>query len=357
MTDTDREQKPLEDFTGFGLDVLNKGMLALMWSIGYNAGLFDALAEVSPASGNDIARAAGLDERYVREWLAAVVAGGIVSYDPTTASYALPAEHAELLSSDAGANNLAGFASTIQHLARVEGDIIGCFRGGGGVPYEKFADFLLVWSRLKQHFFENSLLSEVVPLVPEVDEALRRGVDVLEIGCGEGYPTSILGAAYSGSRFVAQDFRKEAIDVAIRRIERTGSSNVRYEVKDLNTLDSVDAFDVVLAFDVIHDQRDPRRVLRNVSNALRPNGVFLMVDIKASSCLEKNADHPLGPFLYGTSLMHCMTVSLALQGEGLGTMWGEELALELLHEAGFDDVRVGDVASDPFNSYYVARRG
>jgi len=96
-------------------------------------------------------------------------------------------------------------------------------------------------------------------------------------------------------------------------------------------------------------------VLKNVATALKPAGTFLMVDIKASSHVHENLDHPMGPFLYTTSTMHCMTVSLALGGEGLGTMWGEQKALELLAEAGFTGVAVKQIEGDPFNNYYVAR--
>jgi hypothetical protein len=97
-------------------------------------------------------------------------------------------------------------------------------------------------------------------------------------------------------------------------------------------------------------------VLKNVANALRPDGVFLMVDIRASSDVHENLDHPMGPFLYATSTLHCMTVSLALDGEGLGTMWGEQKARELLAEAGFHEVAVEHVDGDNFNSFYVARK-
>jgi SAM-dependent methyltransferase len=107
---------------------------------------------------------------------------------------------------------------------------------------------------------------------------------------------------------------------------------------------------------VVHDQAQPRVVLKNVARALKPGGTFLMVDIKASSRVHENLDHPMATFLYTTSTLHCMTVSLALDGEGLGTMWGEQKALELLSEAGFTNVAVREIEGDIFNNYYIARR-
>jgi SAM-dependent methyltransferase len=125
---------------------------------------------------------------------------------------------------------------------------------------------------------------------------------------------------------------------------------------DLTELDITEAYDVVTVFDAIHDQAQPARVLANIFRALRPGGVFLMVDIKASSRLEDNIGVPLAPFLYTVSTMHCMSVSLALDGAGLGTVWGQQLATSMLADAGFRDVRTQEIESDPINLYYVARK-
>ena len=121
---------------------------------------------------------------------------------------------------------------------------------------------------------------------------------------------------------------------------------MRFVRQDLSVIEEREAYDLVTAFDVIHDQAQPRTVLKNVAAVLKPSGTILMVDIKASSAVHENLDHPLGPFLYTVSTMHCMTVSLARDGEGLGTMWGAQKALELLAEAGFTDVAVKQVAGD-----------
>lgn len=350
------DQARLQAFGDHMNGILNGGMLALMTSIGHRTGLFDAMAELEPSTSEQVAQTTELDPRYVREWLDAMVAGRIVEYDPHEATYSLPAEHASLLTRAAGGNNMAGFADTIPWLALVEPEVEACFRSGGGVAYDRFDEFLEVWSRLKAFTFEETLLSQLIPLVPTLADALEAGCDVFEIGCGEAYPTQILARAFPNSRFTACDFREDVVEFARERAHESGTANARFEVQDLSKMEHQAVFDAVLAFDVIHDQAKPREVLRRVAQALRPGGLFLMVDIKASSYVHENLHHPLAPFLYGTSLLHCMTVSLALGGEGLGAMWGEQKARELLAEAGFTQVDVHEIPGDAFNSYYLATR-
>ena len=350
------DQTKVEAFTGTMIGILNGGMLALMTSIGHQVGLFEAMAGLPSSTSEQIAAAAGLSERYVREWLNTMAAGKIVEYAPDRRAYTLPPEHAATLTQVAGPNNLALFARMIPILAAVEHGIIDSFRNGGGVFYDQFHDFMALWAGVNEQRFAGTLVSQVMPLMPGVVAALEAGIDVLDIGCGEGYSTNLLAQAYPHSHFTGYDIRAEALAEAQVKAESLGSSNVRFVSKDLRAIEEPDAYDLVTAFDVIHDQAQPRVVLKNVATVLKPDGTFLMVDIKASSQVHENLDHPMGPFLYTTSTMHCMTVSLALDGEGLGTMWGEQKALELLAEAGFTDVVVKQVEGDPFNNYYIARR-
>ena len=195
-----------------------------------------------------------------------------------------------------------------------------------------------------------------MPIMPDVVRRLEAGIDVLEVGCGTGHATNLLAQAYPNSRFTGYEFRDEAVEGGRTQAEALGLRNSNLMSRDITTMDEPAAYDLILAFDVIHDQAQPRAVLRNIANALRTDGVFLMVDIKASSHVHENLDHPMGPFLYTTSTMHCMTVSLALDGEGLGAMWGEQKALELLAEADLGNVRVEQVEGDIFNNYYIARK-
>jgi 2-polyprenyl-3-methyl-5-hydroxy-6-metoxy-1,4-benzoquinol methylase len=339
------------------MDIVNGGALSLMTSVGYQTGLFEVMDGLEPASSEKIASEAGLNERYVREWLDGMVTGRIIEYSPQNGSYVLPPEHAASLTLASGPDNMAAFAHSIPLLARVQEDIVECFRKGGGVFYDQFSEFMALWAGLNEKTFERTLISSVIPLIPDFPERLVEGIDVLEIGCGEGHSLNLLASEFPASRFRGYEFRLNAIEAAATKAKSLGSNNVRFEGKDISKLGESDEYDLIMAFDVIHDQAHPRVVLKNVAEALRPDGVFLMVDIRASSDVHENLDHPMGPYLYATSMMHCMTVSLALDGEGLGTMWGERKARELLGEAGFHDVDVKNVDGDNFNNFYIARKG
>jgi 2-polyprenyl-3-methyl-5-hydroxy-6-metoxy-1,4-benzoquinol methylase len=192
--------------------------------------------------------------------------------------------------------------------------------------------------------------------VPGLTERLRAGIDAADIGCGSGHAINLLATAFPLSRFTGYDFSDEAIEAARSEATRLGLSNARFEVRDVASLGETGRFDLVTAFDSVHDQAHPGEVLANIADALRPGGEFLMVDIKASSKVEENVEVPWGTMLYTISAMHCMSVSLGLGGDGLGTAWGRQLAVSMLEAAGFTEVDVKEIESDPFNYYYVARK-
>jgi SAM-dependent methyltransferase len=351
------DQQKVAAFADRMAGVLNEGALALMCSIGHRTGLFDALANIPPATSAQIAEAAGLKERYVREWLNALVAGRVVAYDPELETYRLPAEHAALLTRAAGADNLALFAQHISSLGSVEDQIVGCFSNGSGVPYSAFHRFHAIMAEDSDVNIVAPLLDTILPLAPGLAEKLEQGIDVLDLGCGRGNALKRLAQTFPRSRFFGFDFSEEAIAVAQADATRLGLANLRFAVQDAAAFSAVERYDLIFTFDAIHDQAYPARVLGNIARALKPAGVYLMQDIAASSHVHNNLDHPLAPFLYTISTMHCMTVSLAYGGEGLGTMWGKEKALELLAAAGFTSTEVHQLPHDVFNYYYVSRKG
>ncbi len=355
-----------EAFASDLLDTLNRGALALAISLGHRAGLFDAMGGVASASAQDmerssekwatsetIAQAAGRQERYVREWLGAMVTGGIVAYDATHQTYHLPAHHAAVLTRAAGSDNIATAFQWISVLGDVESEVVDCFEKGGGVPYERYRRFHQVMAEESVASVVSGLFDHVLPLAHGVMDRLREGIDVLDIGCGSGRALCALAERYPASRFVGRDLCEAPILAARAEAQRRGIRNVRFETADVTHSIETQAYDLVTGFDVIHDQRDPTGVLRNVYSMLRPGGTFLMQDIKASSNLEDNVDHLLGPFFYTISTMHCMTVSLAQGGEALGTVWGWQLAVKMLEAAGFDDVAVHELEHDIQNNWYV----
>jgi 2-polyprenyl-3-methyl-5-hydroxy-6-metoxy-1,4-benzoquinol methylase len=341
------------------LALLNHGALSLMVSIGHRTGLFDALAELPPADSQTIAAHAGLDERYVREWLAALVSGGIVEYAPDRRHYRLPPHRAALLTRGASPDNIAVFAQYIGLLGQVEDRIVDCFREGGGVDYAHYPRFHEVMAEDSGQTVVAALEEHILPLVPGLVERLERGVHVLDIGCGRGRALLHLAARYPRSSFRGYELSDSALNDARREARHRGLHNIDFETRDLTDFgEDAEAgrFDLVTAFDAIHDQAAPQSVLDGVARTLKAGGTFLMQDIRASSHLENNLDHPIAPLLYAVSTMHCMTVSLAQGGAGLGTMWGEELAVEMLQRAGFGEVAIHRLAHDFQNNFYVAHK-
>lgn len=350
------DQTKADSFAEHLLGILNSGALALMTSIGHRTELFDTLAELPPSTSQQIAEAAGLNERYVREWLGAMVTGRFVDYNPADKTYRLPAEHAAFLTRAAGSDNIAPFSQYIPLLGNVEDQIINCFYHGGGVPYSEYKRFHDVMAEDSGQTIVSALFDHVLPLVPGLIEALKRGIDVLDVGCGSGRALTKMAQAFPNSRFTGYDFSAEAIATAAAQARHLHLSNIDFQVKDAATLDEGDRYDFITTFDAIHDQAKPDVVLRNIYNALRPNGTYLMQDIHATTDVSGNMDHPAGPLLYTISCMHCMTVSLAYGGMGLGAMWGREKALQLLADAGFTRVDIKRLAHDFQNDYYILRK-
>ena len=282
---------------------MNEAALALMVSVGHRTGLFDVMAAMPAATSAEIASRASLDERYVREWLAVMTTGRIVEHDGAAETYTLPAGHAAWLTRAAGMQNLATGMQYIGLMATVEDQIVECFRHGGGVPYSAFPRFQAVMAEDSGAVHDAILIDGTLPLVPGLTGRLADGIDVADVGCGSGHAVNLMAAAFPRSRFTGFDFSEAGI-----------------------------------------------------AAALRPGGVYLCVDTSASSKVAENLNHPLATFLYTVSCMHCMTVSLADGGMGLGTMWGEQTARKMLGEAGFTSVEAKRVDGDIVNAYIVARK-
>ena len=341
------------------LAALNDAALCLMVSIGHRTGLFDAMLGQPPITSPELAVRAALHERYVREWLGAMVTARVVEFDPASGRYALPAEHAAFLTRAAAADNMAVFAQYVGILGSVEDHIVRCFREGGGVPYSEFGRFHEVMAEDSGQSVMSSLDSHILPLVPGLRERLTTGIRALDAGCGRGRIFLQLADEFPRSQFVGMDLSPEAIAHARAEAESRQLRNIEFVQIDLSNFDQTarpDAFDLVTTFDAIHDQARPLNVLRGIHRTLKTDGVYLMQDIGGTSHVDRDIDHPIGTFLYTVSCMHCMTVSLAQGGEDLGAMWGEETTREYLGRAGFRSVERHRLAHDIQNNWYVVRK-
>jgi SAM-dependent methyltransferase len=352
----DHDPAEAEAFVERMAETVNAAAVTVMVSVGHRTGLFDTMAQLPPSSSEQIAAAAELSERYVREWLAAMVTGGIVRYDVRRRTYHLPAEHAACLTRGAPLGNLAVAASAIAVLAGAHDRIVECFETGEGTRYEDYPCFHQMMAEDSGQTVVDQLFDVVLPLAPELPGRLAEGIDVLDAGCGSGRALIAMAARFPNSRFTGYDLCGEAIAAARQAARAAGLKNVHFEQRDLTGFDEIARYDLVTTFDAVHDQKDPQGLLKGLHGALRPGGIYLMQDIGGSAKLENNLDFPMAAFLYTASCMHCMAVSLGQGGAGLGTMWGWETAEAMLQEVGFARPERTTFDHDPLNVWFVSRK-
>lgn len=345
-----------EAFTETVGNIINSGAIAVMLSIGHRTGLFDALAALPPSTSEHIAKASGLSERYVREWLAVMVTGGIVTYDPTRRAYTLPPEHAACLTRDAPLGNMAVYAQFVPMAGSVQEKILDCFETGDGVSYGDYPCFHAIMAEDSEQTVVSQLFDTILPLAPGLPDRLEAGIDVLDAGCGSGKALIAMAKRYPKSRFTGYDLSGEAIASARKSADAQGLNNVTFTVCDLTGFSEPQSYDFITSFDAIHDQKDPQGLVSGIYRSLRDDGIYLVQDIGGSAKLENNLDFPFAAFLYTASTMHCMPVSLAQGGAGLGTMWGWETAEAMLKAAGFKAPERHVLPHDPMNVWFVARR-
>jgi len=364
MTDTADAQR--DAFAAKMTDILNFGALNLAMGLGYRTGLFDVMdALEGPATADAIARKAGLDTRYVQEWLGIMVCGGVVTLHPTEDNdcFELPRAHADLITRRAGSANLGVYTQEIPLLTRCAMDeVLDGFRTGEGVGYENYPRFQQFMGQLADAKHRDVLVDTFLPSVDggAVVRQMDAGMRVCDLGCAEGLALTLMAEAFPRSTFVGLDIAGEALEKARAEARARGLTNVTFRKLDAADLqaasDLAGAFDYVTAFDAIHDQTRPLAALRGVHALLKPGGALSMVDIAAGSRLADNQTHPMGPFLYTVSLMHCMPVGLVNGGKGLGMMWGREKAVAMLRDAGFRKVAVEEIPKDPFNLHFFCRK-
>ena len=330
------------------------GGITLLVDVGHRAGLFEAAAGAGPLTSAALADRIGGSERHVREWLGGMTAAGVFAYDAGTQTYELPAAHAAVLTGERS-SNIAPMAGGLALLAAHVPAVTRTLLEGGGISYDAYRPaFTSCMDQMMRRIYDDQLLDGYVARVDGLSELLTDGVRVADIGCGTGHTTNLLARAFPASTFVGYDIAEDAIELARAEAARWQLPNVTFEVVDVAALRG--RFDVVFAFDCIHDQARPADVLAAVRRSLSPHGVFVAVDIGVSSNLEDNIGHPLTPYVYTTSLFHCMQVSLAEGGAGLGTCWGRQTATRMLGEAGFEAVTIVEAPDDdPLNVILVGR--
>ncbi|MEO1159726.1 MAG: class I SAM-dependent methyltransferase, partial [Pseudomonadota bacterium] len=261
-----------EKFSDKVAGMLNDSAVVLMLSVGHRTGLFATMSALSPSTSEVIAEASELDERYVREWLAAMTTGGLVDYDPKAKTFQLPPEHAASLTAEGALGNLAVYAQFIAMSGAVQDTIIDRFKNGGGVAYADYPHFHEIMAEDSGQTVVAQLFDTILPLAEGMTQRLEAGIDVLDAGCGAGKALIAMAGQFPKSRFVGYDLSSEAIGRASQTASALGLDNIEFGARDLTGFDEVARYDLITSFDAVHDQKDPQGVLQRLALALRPGG-------------------------------------------------------------------------------------
>jgi 2-polyprenyl-3-methyl-5-hydroxy-6-metoxy-1,4-benzoquinol methylase len=346
------DQEKAEEFVGKVLGDASGLTATLLAGIGDRLGLFKDLAANGPATSAELADRVGINERYAREWLGGMTSAGYLAYDSASGRFALPPEHVPALAEEGGPFFFGGVHQMMMGMAKPLDQLTEAFRHGGGVPQSAYDDDM--WDGLERFtagWFNNLLVQQWLPAMPDVQAKLEHGADVADVGCGRGQALIKLAQTYPNSRYVGYDAFEPTIAKARANAEAAGvTDRVSFEYLDA-AQGLPEKYDVITTFDVVHDAVDPLGLLSAIRQALKPDGRYVCLDINCSDKLEENAG-PLGTFFHGASVFYCMTTSLAHDGEGLGTLGLHEPKVrELSAEAGFSEVRHVPL-ENPFNILY-----
>lgn len=299
------------------------------------SGLLEALADGQPHTVDDLVGAAGLDRRYTEEILFQLTAARVVDHDPSTRSFLLPAERGAVVADDSSPYAMTGWLDMLPTAAEFVDQVAHAARRGGGVASDAYPERMVhAVDRANAPSMRILLTRRWLPAMPDVVERVRAGGRVADIGCGSGAAAIAMATAYPNATVVGYDVDRRAIDTARRRALEAGLDNVSFEERGAEALPVQPGFDLVTAFDVVHDLADPEGVLRRIRDALAPDGAFLMMEPALSADIDDNID-PRSALFYGVSVMYCMTQSLAAGGPGLGTGWGWQRAEEMSRRVGF----------------------
>ncbi len=346
----------LNSFVGKMLGDLGGAFSVPTARLGFRLGLFDALHESGPATAAELAaRAGGLAERYVREWALAQAANGFITYAAASQQFSLSPEQAMVFGVKDSPVYLAGAFDLVAAMIEGESKVEHAFRAGGGVQWGHSAGclFCSVGAFFRPTYL-NSLVQSWIPSLDGVEAKLKAGAKVADIGCGIGFSTLLMAQAYPNSTFVGFDFHEDSIAEAQKHAAAHPSAGrARFETSTVKAIAEGD-FDLVTAFDCLHDMGDPRGCAAHVRQMLKGDGTWMIVEPVAGDRPEENMN-PVGRLYYNASTMICVPTSLAQEvGEGLGAQAGEARIAEVVTSAGFSSVR--RAANGPFNMVLEARR-
>jgi SAM-dependent methyltransferase len=352
------QQQPVDEvrlnaFLGKVVGELGAAASAILVRLGDRLGLYRAMADGGPTTPAELADRTGTHERYVREWLANQAAGGYVTYDAGTGTYALPPEQALALASDDSPASVQGAFQVLAAMAKAEARVADRFRTGDGLSWsDQDGELFEGTERFFRPGYAAHLVREWIPALDGVEAKLVGGARVADVGCGHGASTILMAEAYPRSTFAGYDNHAASIASARARAARAGvADRVTFEVADAAAFPG-SGYDLVAHFDSLHDMVDPVGAARRVRSALAPGGTWMLVEPRAGDRVEQNLN-PVGRLFYAASTLICVPNSLAQHGLALGAQAGDARLREVVLQAGFASFR--RAAETPFNVVLEAR--
>ncbi len=345
------DEAKLHEFMGKVVGDMGAAMHAALIVVGDKLGLYKAMAGAGGMTPAELAAATQTTERYVREWLNANAASGYVRYDPAAGRYELPPEQAFALT----AMDIPGAFHIISSCFKDEPKITQAFRTGEGVGWhEHDANLFFGTERFFRPNYEANLLSAWIPALDGVQEKLKRGGAVADVGCGHGASTILMARAFPKSRFFGFDYHSGSIEYARHVAGRDGlQDQIVFEVASSKSYPANGGYDLVAFFDCLHVMGDPAGAARHVLSTLKPDGSWMIVEPFAHDKPEEN-HNPIGRLYYSASTMICTPASMAQEvGAALGAQAGEARLREMVTAGGF--TRFRRAAETPFNLVFEAR--
>jgi SAM-dependent methyltransferase len=344
----------LHEFMGKMVTELGAALNGALVIVGDELGFYRAMADSKPITSAQLAEKTGSSERMVREWLAAQAAGGYLTYDSETQTFTLPPEHALALAVEGSPFFVAGGFDVPRSVFLDLPQIIQAFRDGRGLGWDRRSPFLF---RGTERFFRptylGSLTSSWIPALEGVEEKLKRGARIADIGCGHGASTILMAQTYPNSKFTGFDYHPGSIDIARTTAEMAEvDGRATFEVASAKEFPG-EGYDLVTFFDCLHDMGDPVGAAGHVRRSLKPDGTWMIVEPFAHDRLQENLN-PIGRVFYAASTMICTPASMAQEvGLALGAQAGELRLREVTAKGGF--TRFRRATETPFNIVFEAR--
>ncbi len=322
--------------------------------IGQKLGLYKAMAASGPVTPAELAEKTGTNERYIREWLINQASSGYVEYERGNGRYSLTAEQAAALTDDAGPFYVGGGFFVIKAMTGAVTRIEEAFKNGGGLLWgDNDPDLFVGTEKFFRPGYATHLTASWIPALTGIEEKLKAGGKVADIGCGHGSSTIIMAQAYPKSRFWGFDNHDKSIETARQRAKDAGvSDRVTFEVANASELPN-EQYDMVTFFDCLHDMGDPVGACKSAAGVLAKDGSALIVEPMAGNTVEENFNI-IGRTFSGASTLCCTANSMALGGPALGAVAPESAIRDTVLAGGFTEFR--RATETPFNRIFEARK-